>query len=524
MFEYSGQFGMAGSIVAAILQASGLLSLQNILFQADIYLSALGSLLFVAGVIVFITKFAIDGNARQAILVLLGPTLALVCMFTTVKVLLKEPPAVDKVTLESGVLAFFGEEQDLKDIRVPLFIVLVNRVTSSVVKQLSDLILSDKLKDATVRAARDRLMSRILSAEHGDSSFRMLLTLSLTGDCAEITSNDWELGREKYRGVPPDSLNGRFAEQLRAKRDALAQKRHSLDKSVLDSLIAIGLTPNEKATCNEIWLYTRELSFKVADEMLSNASQYRAEFPELNDAEWLSALTQVKEKLSTSNANAAELTAAYRVLAAFILRNTFSKSAHGSLTGRIASHSDWMLERSDEGDWDLEGLNDNVNGIRRTIVRFAAAIPYVQGLCMYLLLISFPFFCLLMIFPQKIGALVTWASLWLWLLSWEIGFAIVSLVKDILWTFIPNIGDELLASQTGGLPVTRLSEVNWDDPANMFNLLTAAAPEQHFQTYYGLIAALTLSVPIVTGYCFQAAGQLTDIIQRAWTPGGGKGR
>jgi len=523
MLEYTGQFGLAGSLVGAILEACGIISLQNLIVQAEIYFRALGLLLFIVSVLIVFTKVATGGNLKQGLLLLLGPLLGLTALLTTVPVALDEKPSIGNVTLETGVLSFFGEAKDLKTLNLPLFVVIVNRVTNSISSQLSAFILSDKFRDMVVNSARDRLMSRILSAENIDASYRMLLTLSLSGDCAEMTSDDWELSRDKYKSAPPGSINAQLALQLKAKRDSLALKRHNLDKSILDYLTGLGQTPTPTPTCDEIWIYTRDASFKLADDMLDNSSIYRSEFPEITDIEWARILTDVKAKLSTTNNNAADLTEAYRILAAFILRNTFSNSANGVLSDSFAAHTDWKLERQDTGDWDLGSLQTNVNGIRTAVLRFAAAVPYVQGLCFYFLLVSYPFFCLLMIFPQKIGSLAIWASIWLWLCSWEIGFAIVSVVKDILWQFLPNIGDEVVGSDVVGT-VSRLTNVNWDDPASMFTVLTAGSPEAHFQTYYGLIATLTLLVPVITGYCFQAASQFADILQRAWTPGGGRGK
>ena len=526
MLEYSDQFGLAGYIVSAILQASGLLTLQNIIYQLGEYLSALGTLFFIVAVITFISKIALGGTFKQAILLLLGPVLALAFLFTTLPVSVSErtTPSTDSKTtatnenptLESGVLAFFGEANNLKEIQVPLFIIVLNKVSRSVITQITNFILSDKLKDAAVAAARDRLMSRLLIAEHVDSNYRLLLTLSLSGDCAEITSNDWELSREKYTQAPPGSANEAFASQLRAKRAALALKQHRLDQSVIDYLTGLGLTPVATPTCDEIWTYTRDASYTLAQSMLDPNSSFRSEFPDLTDDEWNQTLNFVKEKLSSASSTDTDWNDAYRVLAAFLLRNTLANSAQGALTSALDSHSDWMLPRQAEETSSIGSVESTVSNLTNYVQRFSAAVPYVQGLFFYLLLTSFPFFCILMIFPQRLSALATWASLWIWLLSWEIGFAIVSVVKEILWQSLPSVGDAIL--DTAG--ASRLDLIDWNDPASMFSILEIQSPEQHLQTYYGLVALLTLLVPIIMGYCFQAASQLADILSRGLRPGG----
>jgi len=235
MLEYTGQFGLAGSIVGAILQASGIISLQNLITDAQTYLRSLGVLLFIISVLVVFTKVATGGDLRQGLLLLLGPLLGLAALFTTMPVLLdnKKTQVMEggrEVSVESGVLSFFGEEKKLDTLELPLFVVVVNRVTRSVTSQLAALLLSDSFIDQAAKSARDRLMSRLLGSENIDANYKMLLTLSLTGDCAEITSNDWELSRKKYATAPPGSINYQMAAQLRAKRASLALKRHRLNQ------------------------------------------------------------------------------------------------------------------------------------------------------------------------------------------------------------------------------------------------------------------------------------------------------
>jgi len=516
VLEFSDHFGLAGSIVSAILQASGLITLQAILVQATGFIRALGALLFVVAAVVLISRVAMGGTLREGILLIISPILGLAVCFTTVTVNLEEQRKLDGVTIESGVTAMVGEAKNIKEIDVPLFIMVVNKVSRSVVNQLSSFILSDGFRSETVRAARDRLMSRLLLAENIDASYKLLLAKSLSGDCAQITSYNWELSREQYVDALPGSINANMAAGIRAKRNTLSLKRHRLHQREMDYLNGLGLSPVEAPTCDEVWLYTRDASYRLAQAMLDNASIYREEFPELTDSEWVDVLSFVKEKLAPENTTAVEWNQAYRILAAFLLRNTLANTAHGSSTDNITSRSEWKIERDDEDVETYSALNSGIDSIRLSVVRFSAAVPYVQGLCMYLLLASFPFFCLLMIFPRQVGALGIWVSLWIWLLSWEVGFAIVAQIKEILWASLPHVGDTFLES-TGA---DRLTTIDWADPASMFTLLNIESPERQFQTYYGLIAMLTLTIPIFAGYCFQAASQVADIISRAMRAGG----
>ena len=64
---------------------------------------------------------------------------------------------------------------------------------------------------------------------------------------------------------------------------------------------------------------------------------------------------------------------------------------------------------------------------------FAMIIPYLQGLLLYGLSIAFPFFALMLIVPGKAGAFITWMTLWAWVKSWDVGWALVAVIDDMLW-------------------------------------------------------------------------------------------
>ncbi len=513
MFEYSDQFGLAGSIVSAILQAVALFTLADMLATIAPVFEKLGVLLFVVAAIGGITRVANGGDMRDALLLVLGPILFLAAMKSTVNVrVVTDSASNDRQKLTDGVVAMVGQARGAAAVDVPIVLWVFDRFSRTVIGTLVELLQTDAFQQATIRAARDRLMSRILAADKADPHFLMLLTLSLSGECAEITSLDWDLSQPRFKTAPAGTLDAALAQTKRTRRQYLSEKHQRLDNELVEYLTGLGVAAVGDPTCNEVWLYTQKLAFDYADQMLSNQSTLRSEFPELTNLQWMQALDFVKAKLAPENAPASDLTQAYKVLAAFLIRNSSSRSAHGAMSARLSGRPDWMLTQDPKEDATSEELGKSLDSARSIVVRFAASIPYVQGLCLYLLTVSFPFFCLLLVLPQRISSILTWMSLWMWVKSWDVGFAIVGLIREIVWQFLPHTSEIL--------GINSLAAVNWADPASMFALLNADSPELQFQTYYGVLAMLTLSVPVVMGYCFHAATGMADVISRGFARGG----
>ena len=69
---------------------------------------------------------------------------------------------------------------------------------------------------------------------------------------------------------------------------------------------------------------------------------------------------------------------------------------------------------------------------------WALMIPYIQGILMFLLALGYPFACLMVIMPGHQKTIVTWASFWLWVKLWDVGFAIVMSIERSVWAMLGN--------------------------------------------------------------------------------------
>lgn len=142
-------------------------------------------------------------------------------------------------------------------------------------------------------------------------------------------------------------------------------------------------------------------------------------------------------------------------------------------------------------------LAQNAEGGRFEIFTFAMLLPYAQGAFLYFLALSFPFFALFILIPGKAGAFMNWFMLWAWAKSWDVGWALVMVVDDILWEIMPHYSafrpDDINAA----------SQHQAYDPQH--SPLTIAAQAFQFDAaystanYYTLLGVMLTAVPMLAG-------------------------
>jgi len=126
---------------------------------------------------------------------------------------------------------------------------------------------------------------------------------------------------------------------------------------------------------------------------------------------------------------------------------------------------------------------------RTRMMASAAALPYYQGLALYFLGVTFPFFAMLLLVPGKHAGFLIWFAGWFWVKSWDIGYAIVMLLDNVLFQlFVENSN-----ASTG------TQELNWDLGVAIYSL-QEMDPTFDLSTYYSIVAVALQSIPIVTSY------------------------
>jgi hypothetical protein len=189
------------------------------------------------------------------------------------------------------------------------------------------------------------------------------------------------------------------------------------------------------------------------------------------------------------------------MLAGFFLHNSLNSSTLSAFITQQHGRQDWMFPGQER----LEESGGRIlSTLRVTTARFASSVPYVEGIVTYLLLISFPFFALASLLPLRAGSIILWCGLWLWVKSWSVGYALVWLVRDLMWRLLPS-------AQTV-LGTEDLQSLDWNDTANIFLFVVSPEPILQLNGYYAAISIMTMSVPLVSAYFFQGASQLMRVV------------
>jgi hypothetical protein len=190
--------------------------------------------------------------------------------------------------------------------------------------------------------------------------------------------------------------------------------------------------------------------------------------------------------------------AIYRVIAKNIFRNEVVKGAPGAMIADLAKRGQEFKSLAVKGDNELSTIErmrlENLRAAEKTQAAItAASMPYYQGLLLYLLGLSYPFFCFLLLIPGRHSSYLLFFSLWFWVKTWDVGFAIVMLLDEVFFTIF-----------TGGMQAQHSAQGTSPELSGDLGLaiaaLGAADPTFNMATYQSVISIAINSVPIVTGY------------------------
>jgi hypothetical protein len=121
-------------------------------------------------------------------------------------------------------------------------------------------------------------------------------------------------------------------------------------------------------------------------------------------------------------------------------------------------------------------------------------LPYMQGFLLYVLSVTYPFFCVMLLMPGQAGSFLTWLTLWAWVKSWDVGFAFVMVADEILWELMP---------QTAFIDAEKAQD--YVNPVNILQTVFEGDISYNASTYWLLLAGMIGAVPIVTANIFLGA-------------------
>ncbi len=141
--------------------------------------------------------------------------------------------------------------------------------------------------------------------------------------------------------------------------------------------------------------------------------------------------------------------------------------------------------------------------LQQGIFTWALQLPYYQGCLLYLLAVAYPFMCLLLVMPGKAPAFINLPLAWLWIKSWDIGFAVTMVLEKVLWNLLPQ-------SKFGYQPLMQM-HVQYDNKGNasivegtplldMFEAAFSVDPSYHIHAHFNYLTIVLFAIPPITGY------------------------
>lgn len=508
----AGLIGGVSNLMAAAMQTAGAYGQANVLNTFEQPLTQIAGLCYLAAVCAAILSAAIYGQYRNALYFLIGPALFYYAITVRTDVMGTELRIGDRRVPGSipDQIRFLKEYAHSAQYdgaaRVSYVYLGYDALVTSVVQGIVGRILDTRNQEDQLLRARERVFSWVIHGLPAEGAFVKLLALGNYGHCAHVNALSIELQNEKiirifnfftiytYRGYI-----------IKAEYDALRKKTFDLDPQSWTLLQASPRVQNQyrrrAVTCEQVWNSTAQVAREIATEILRDGrlqELFGHEAPVDRSLPW----DQIRRDLLTTLAGGPHQVGRNRpedILAAYMIRHTVANNPLDRLTSEVYSRAPFQPDRASNI---LQRIGEAESyGAYMKIVYIAGAIPYAQGLLLYILSLAYPFFTLFLVMPGRAQAFLLWFSLWAWVKSWDVGYAVVDIARKLLWQFMGH-----------GTNAFR-ERIDWNEPGTIYNLITYNDPIVTHNTYLQLMAFLTASVPFLTAHFCLGAVNMMDFLK-----------
>ncbi len=496
--ELGGQyFGAVGHIVSAVLQTGGLYAQGAVLRHFQPLLETAGALIYVVALIGALLSFAFFGNYRKGLYLFIGPAVFFWMLNSTVEgsaVQFRVGERASQTSKEEQIkfLSMFSDPSKYDTPpRLSWFFALWDNVVSEITQNTVALLIDTKNKDDLLKVARERALSQIFVTRITDPLFIELVSVGVMGYCADLTNLNFQRANSRDEVVQAELL----AQYDKAKKIPFI----TLSKEATAYLKALGEPEKEKVSCDDIWNYVRNVALKKAQKWLTEGPPEREEYQIYGQAFQSQINNSIKSLFGGESSDDGRAT---RAIAAYLLKNAMAHTNHAGLTAQIAGRAPFNADKYN-GIFGTVATAESEGGFLK-IVFMAGSIPYIQGLLLYLLAAAFPFFAIFLLMPGRFSAFFVWMALWVWVKSWDVGFALTYFVRDIFWSFLGR-----------GINQSGIRDINWDDPGSVYKAILDNDPLASMNTYYTIISLLTVSVPFLTAHLCLGATNLFDAFKNS---------
>lgn len=496
------------------------------------------ALVYVVGAIVVMVGYIMTGKVKDYLWFLLGPALYLGVIVSRTETpgtewkFGNDPRDQARVTAQVASLILKQQTGFGAEARVSTVFAEYNRVVSRIIQEIVETLDKNRKKTDLRFLLRAELGGFLHAQDIDDAGLRDLLHHGLFRSCAKVleagkesqdfhnppeTQDEWRsvyehqktnsrvaLGDNAVNFIAAlktnyPSLYTLSMQQANAGEQVLAEI-NGLDRSDKDSETwrreyednRRELDANNAFSCQQIWNFSYIGLIQHAKRVVDGSTQ-TAERNGIDPQKFISDMAQAVGIQKSENARAVVAPEMlYRYVGQTLLRNTWDKTSTSAFLNdyvnrdRIAT-----LRRPAESELSMAErarVGNREWTERSKLMMTAATIPYYQGLGLYMLSIGFPFFFLLLLIPGKHAGCLLWFMMWIWIKSWDIGYAVVMMLDDVLFSIFA----------LGSASVAELS-LNPEFSVAM-HALRSMDPTFHLSTYYAIVATAMSSVPVVTAH------------------------
>ena len=497
--------GAVSNLIAATLQTAGVYAQASILQNFKTALISIAALCYLCSVLAAVFSVTLHGTYKNALYLLIGPTLFYFCIENT--------DSLDGTRVQVGGRIVQGSVADQKafmqkfvtakaydqDAQVSSVFLIVDALVSDIVQKIVEVLSNAKNKEDMVAKARERVFSWVILSTPSDPAFLKLISLGMNGECSQVKNIALEL--PTYRIDPTKGIEDANLSPEGKKRKADYDAAKKLVRFTLDPETQMfaykGQDPTKvvpvRFSCEMLWQLGWSKVIEYSKSQLTE-EKFLAQGPRDPNVPWQKAVDEAKKALALQEGG--KNVSAEQMLAAIVLRNINAKTPHAAMSSAVNEHAQFNAARKTYITDDIARAESYAGFLR--IQYFAAAIPYIQGVLLYLLSCSFPFFAVFLVMPSRAHSFFIWMSLWIWVKSWDIGFAFVSIARRIMWTWVRHGHNRYL------------QEINWENPESVFSIIMDNDPFATPTTYYQIVGLMTVSVPLLTAHCCLGATNLYD--------------
>lgn len=514
--------GSAGTLVAAGLQTAGQYVQSSIIDMMQNGLgSSLGVLLYVIAAIIAVGTIALGGHYKWGLWFLIGPALYYQVIAVRVPSSGAKWEFGDRTHAPSIVRAINeGVVTTDQPAKVSWFYSTWDTFSTEIIQAFIKALNLTDVEGDVAFISRTQRFGALFHLKVNDPELQKFINLVTLNECSDYMA--LQLGSEDQGRIVHEDIKAQIRAIENQPRVTETQPSYGILKQLHDQKYFGDPGPALKPvyTCREIWelaylalqneaamIVGRIVAERRADGLTEEAIQAelgkkfdRFDNPlgieyQVNMIVRAVAAKMLLEQMSEVQPNYAQLRVTRHLRKPQSLNRAPDENDHYDVSEDL---------RFLAGSYEYHGKGEYLSAI--------LALPYVQGMTLYFLALTFPFFALALIVPGRYHTFLLWMGLWFWVKSWDFGFAVVMLLDKLLFTLLPHgpeISDEMVN--------------NPDGPALIFQEILKADPTYTIHAYYNIMATAIAAVPVLTGMMVKSGGgSVLEAISQGFTNFSGK--